>query len=143
MKRGLATLGDILGIKLKLPAQPVPLSEPEIRAPMPTPPKVVGDPTWTPVNKQAAMLLSRAEPMPPEAPKQSEVPRLREENAKLKATNDCLVDENCALRRRVKHLEMLLQRRQKPTVTIPNPVRLEPNPEPEKQKLLERLTHDV
>jgi hypothetical protein len=137
----MVTIGDLLGIDMNL-SKPRSEHEPEpekIVAPIPKPPRVIGDPTRTPVNKQAAMMLSRPVPMPPEKPKKPEPERLLEENAKLKAANQNLVDENCALRRRVERMEILLNKRISQDVGRDAQI-IPPNmADTKKQQLLERL----
>jgi hypothetical protein len=139
MNHGMVKLSDILGGFKFTPKRPP--VEP-IKAPIPKPPRVVGDPTRTPVNRQAALMLSKPswlnDPLPPELPKQPELPKLREENARLRQVNETLVGQNSALRRRVEMLTKLVN--QKPTAKmekIPEPA---PQPDSEREKLLERLT---
>jgi len=141
MNRGMVKLCEILpGVGFP----PEPEKKQEIRAPKPTPPKVVGDPTRAPVNLQAALVVSKAswihKPLPPEIAPIGELEQLREENAKLKATNMNIVAENSTLRRRVERLMQLLSARQpKQQKKTEEPA---PPPAPsKKQQILERFTN--
>lgn len=138
MTRKTVTLNDLR----LLPFPEVEKPEP-VRAPIPKPPKVLHDPTRTPVNRQAAMLIASpswlTKPLPASAPPRGELEKLREENTKLKATNEQIVKENSALRRTVERLRQMV-RPSKPI--IPEP----PAPEPQPQRdhrldILERLNH--
>lgn len=125
-----------LEARVKAPEPP-----PKIVAPKPTTPKVIGDPTRTPVNKQSAMLITRAHhlelpPFPPAGPVKGEVEKLREENAALKAKNVNLVAENGTLKRKLE----LAQK--KPKIEIKTVYIVEdekPKMNESKRKLLERL----
>ena len=140
MNRGMVKLCEILpGVGFP----PEPEKKQEIRAPKPSPPKVVGDPTRTPVNLQAALIVQKAswihKPMPTELAPVGELEKLREENAKLKATNANIVAENSALRKRVTLLQKLVEaKKPKHQITLPEPP--QPATPSKKQQLLERLT---
>lgn len=139
MNRGMVKLCEIIpGVGF-----PPETEKKEIRAPKPSPPKVVGDPTRTPVNLQAALIVQKAswihKPLPPELAPVGELEKLREENSKLKLTNGNIVAENSTLRRRVERLQQLLKAR------TPKPqAKVEELPKPptqsNKQWLLEMLT---
>lgn len=141
MNRGMVKLCEILpGVGFP----PEPEKKQEIRAPKPTPPKVIGNPTRTPVNLQAALVVAKAswihKPLPPETAPVGELEQLREENTKLKATNVNIVAENSTLRRRVERLQQLLSARQPKQQTKaeePAP----PTAPSKKQQILERLTN--
>lgn len=108
-------------------------------------PKVIGDPTREPVNKQAAMLITRAHylelpPLPPSEPPKGLIEKLQEENSKLKAVNASLISENNALRKKFqekKHLPKTL-----PEVsTEASKVSASPFSKAEKRlKIMERLS---
>jgi hypothetical protein len=145
MNHGLVKVSDVIGDFKPRPIKTAisVFTPPVIKAPIPKPPRVIGDPTRTPVNRQAAMLLSKptwlTDPLPPELPKTSELPRLREENVKLKATNERLVAENSSLRRRVERLTVLACQKPK-TIIVKQELPPEPKRNSTKEKLLERLT---
>lgn len=139
MNRGMVKLCEIIP-GVGFPPEP---EKKEIRAPKPSPPKVVGDPTRTPVNLQSALIVQKAswihKPLPPELAPVGELEKLREENSKLKLTNGNIVAENSTLRRRVERLRQLLKAR------TPKPqAKAEELPKPptqsNKQWLLEMLT---
>tara|TARA_R110000868_G_scaffold267108_1_gene526381 strand:+ start:1416 stop:1838 length:423 start_codon:yes stop_codon:yes gene_type:complete len=139
MNRGMVKLCEIIP-GVGFPPEP---EKKEIRAPRPTPPKVVGDPTRTPVNLQAALIVQKAswihKPLPPELAPVGELEQLREENAKLKATNANIVAENSALRKRVTLLQKLVEaKKPKQQVRLPEPP--QKMAQSKKQQLLERLT---
>lgn len=140
MNRGMVKLSEILP-GIGFPPEP---EKKEIRAPAPKPPKVVGDPTRTPVNLQAALVVQKAswihKPLPPELAPIGELEQLREENAKLKATNTNIVAENSALRKRVTLLQRLVEAK-KPKQQTKQPEPPQPAAPSQKQQLLERLTH--
>lgn len=139
MNHGMVKVGDLIP-DLAFP-KPAPKED---RAPIHKPPKVVGDPTRTPVNKQAAMLVTRAHhlhlpPLPPEAPKKSELEALREEVAILRANNAQLKHENNALRRKLGRPRC---KEHEPKKTTEEGVpRAEEKPASRKLAILERLIH--
>lgn len=146
MNRGIVQLKDVLPVGLladlresKEPEKDSPLPKDDKPPPPPKPPQVIGDPTRTPANFLAAKMLFRSNwltrPLPPALEIKPELERLREENARLKATNENVIHENSVLRRRVERLTMLIER-QRPapkivehkkdeTVPVPDPARLE------------------
>lgn len=100
MTRGMVKLSQILpGIGF---------IEPEVKAPKPKPQKVVGDPTREPVNKQAALIIAKAnwlsKPLPVEEAPKSELEKLREEVAVLRARCASVIAENKALKRRLESM---------------------------------------
>ena len=135
MKRGLVTLNEIIP-HCNFPGV---LHGVEARTIRP-PPKVIGDPTREPVNKQAAMLIARAgwmsKPLPPETLPRGEVERLREENSKLKTINIGVIAENSILLKRIAKLNKVL------AFNKPNTTTIAPRPKLEnikKTETLERL----
>ncbi len=147
MNRGLARLSDLLpaGLLADLHDQKHKPTKPDVddRPPIHKPPKVIGDPTREPVNRQAALLTMKAgwlyQPLPPEAPPKDSIEKLREENAKLTAQNARLTAHVATLQRQVDRLRTTKQCPVRPPAPPPTP---EPTPELiEKQKLLEKLTH--
>ena len=139
MKHGIVSLAKLL------PGwhPPAPEPPPKIVAPKPTAPKVIGDPTREPVNKQAAMLITRAHylelpPLPPAGPPKGEVEKLRTENTVLKAKNENLLAENIALKRKVEKLQQRPQPVIKTIYVVEDP---KPDLSRHKKELLERLTH--
>lgn len=138
MNHGLVKLSQILpGIGF-----PEPVPRNENKPPHPKPPKVIGDPTRTPVNKQSALLISKAswlhQPLPPASPPIGELERLREENAKLKAVNENIVAENKSLRRQIERLTKVKQQPQ-PTNQKSEPTVKCDDSRQRKMELLERL----
>ena len=139
MKHGIVSLAKLL------PGWHPPAVEPppKIVAPKPQAPKVIGDPTREPVNKQAAMLITRAHylelpPLPPAGPPKGELEKLREENAVLRAKNENLLAEKIVLKRKVEKLQ------QKPRVEFKTVYVVEdakPELSQHKKELLERLTN--
>jgi len=148
MNNGIVKLSDILPVGLLADLQERRRIEKnhsgeltEKIAPHPTPPRVVGDPTRTPVNLQAARLLFKSswlyQPLPPALEQKPELETLREENARLRATNENIVRENSALRGRIERLSKLVKQ-PAPKVVIPKPF-VPPPPSPKVKELLERL----
>ena len=131
MNHGMVQLKDILpvGLLADLEAAKEPPKE-DKPLPPPKPPQVLGDPTRTPVNLQAAKMLFRSNwltrPLPPALEIKPEIERLREENARLKATNENVIRENSVLRNRMERLTTLVTRLQ----TAP----VKPKPEERKPK---------
>lgn len=145
-QRGIVKLSDILPIGLLAdmvkPAAPAQ----EVKAPATKPPRVIGDPTRTPVNLQAARMTMKAgylyqppvQPLPPQRPV---VEVLREEIARLTLVNENLVKTNAVLTRRVERLKILAEKNQAPAIAAPIPAIGNAVSKCEKQKreLLERL----
>lgn len=137
MNRGIVKLSDLI------PVFPESKEEKSIRAPKSKPPKVIGDPTREPVNRQAALIASRSNwlshpPLPPAEPPKGELEKLREENATLKATNINVIAENSALKRRIERLSVLVNR--KPTNGVKVDVEAIPHTQSKIKSLLERLS---
>ena len=128
-----------LGMLAAIADRNQPAPEPEkIRAPIPKPPKVIGDPTRTPVNLQAARLTMKAswlyQPLPAQEPPRGGLDKLREECAALRLAVKNLTMENKAMRRKLE---------QKPKAVAPAPVPPAPVAETTnteaKRKIMERL----
>lgn len=140
MNRGIVKISDLLpvGMLADLHERPSP-------APKPAPPRVIGDPTREPVNRQAALITAKAswlhQPMPPEPPPKREIETLREENARLKATNTSIIAENSTLRRRVERLQQQLHANPGKKLPACVPTETKTAATSPKEEILERLNH--
>lgn len=135
MNRGMVTLAELLpGYGLP---EPQPKSKKDLPPPAPVKPRekpmaMIGGVPRDPINKQAAMVVAPAtswlsKPLPPESAPNGDIERLTAENQTLKNTNQALVKENEALKRRLDNLETLLKARQKKPRLSPIPPRV-PHP---------------
>ena len=148
MNRGILKISDVLPAGLlddMAKPEVLPAAE-AVKAPKPKPPRVIGDPTREPVNRQAALMTAKAgwlyQPLPPEAPIKPELERLREENARLKLVNENLVKTVAVLERRVALLKAAAggKRAAGPVVMV---VGQPPSVNEAKTELLERLKNGV
>ena len=139
MNRGIVKIGEIIG-EMEIP---VSRQERETVAPYKAIPKVVGDPTREPINRQAALICSKAawiyHPMPPEVPPKSNVELLMHENSELKLINKNIIEENSALKRKIEKLKNELSKKlETPNPqTMTDPCITKPS---KKQMLIERLS---
>ena len=144
MNRGIAKLSDLLPVGLLADMeQAVHASEQkkpkasEDKPPHKQPPKVVGDPTRTPVNRTAASMFFKSNwltaPMPPEQSKVQTIESLKAEIQTLLLKIERLKIENEALRKRASKTKTKIVE-----VVKEVPVQAEPQPDT-KSALLERL----
>jgi hypothetical protein len=140
VNHGIVKLSEILPVGLLADLkQPKPKDDDRVRPVKP--PRVIGDPTRTPADYQAAKMLFKSswiyQPLPPALEIKPELERLREENAVLKGTNAQIIKENSTLRNRVERLTKLVSAKQ------PNPaptsLPAKPSANDPRQSLLERL----
>lgn len=141
MNHGMVTLAELLpvGLLADLKEQQR-RSEPRMVAPAPKAPRVVGDPTRTPVNRQAAMMTAKAgwlyQPFPAESPARPALEKLIEEINRLKTVNATMASENLALRKKLERVSKLTQCPSRPA---PKPEPVQPEIPQSKIQLLERL----
>ena len=144
MNHGMVKISDLLPVGLLADLTERKVSPAAVTAPKPRPPRVIGDPTREPVNRQAALMTAKAgwlyQPLPPAPPIKPELERLREENARLKLVNANLVKTVAVLERRGARLKAAAggQRAAVPVVPV---VERPPALNEAKIALLERLTN--